>query len=194
MDLAWGCVTHSGWAVAVLTGGSAERPVVLDRRRLELCPPELPRIVFHAAQELPRSRAAALVARVDAAVADLAERALDAMATAAAADGHLVALGLVGSPREMPDLDAALSNHAALHRAEGELYRGALDDAAAAIGLPVVTAPPKRAIEEAAAALGCSRDHLAARLAGLRAELGAPWQADHKDATAAALLALHLAA
>lgn len=168
--------------------------MVLDRRRLELCPPELPRMVYHAAQELPRPRAAALVARVDAAVAGLTAHAVQEMAAVAAADGQLVALGLIGVPRDMPDLAARLSNHAALHRAEGELYRAALDAAAAALGLPVVTAPPKRAVDELAALGATSRDQLARRLDGLRGELGAPWRADHKEATAAALLALHLTA
>ena len=38
MELAWGCKPHSGWAIAVLVGGSATEPLVLDRRRVQLCP------------------------------------------------------------------------------------------------------------------------------------------------------------
>ena len=105
---------------------------------------------------------------------------------------YLVAVSVVGQPRELPDLSVVLGNHSLLHAAEGELYRAALDDAADALGLPVCSVPSKRTLEEAAVGLGTTRDGLAARLAALRTELGAPWQADHKEATAAALLVLHL--
>lgn len=194
MDLAWGCKPHTGWAIAVLVSGPADAPVVLDRRRIQLCPDDLPRQVYHAAQGLPRARAAALVNEVDAAVATMTAAVVKALADVAAEHGELVALAVVGNPRDLPDLGVALSNHSMLHAAEGELYRGALDDAAEELGVPVTPVPPKRTVDEAAIALGTSRDTLAARLTGLRAELGAPWQADHKDATAAALMALALSA
>jgi hypothetical protein len=159
---------------------------------VQLCPDDLPRQVYHAAQELPRPRAAALVATVDAAVAATTAAVLRDLVEVAQAHGRLVAVAVIGHPRDVPDLDTALANHSMLHAAEGELYRGALDDAADARGLPVTPAPPKRTIEEAAVALGTTGDSLSARLGALRAELGAPWQADHKHATAAALMALGL--
>lgn len=190
MELAWGFKPHSGWAVAVLVSGSAAGPIVLDRRRVQLCPDELPRQVYHAAEGLPSARAARLVAQVDAAVEATTAAVLAELVEVAQVHGELVAIAVVGEPRAMPDLEDALANHMMLHTAEGELYRGALDDGAAALGLPVVPASPKRTVDDAAVALGTSLDALAARLAGLRAELGAPWQADHKDATAAALVAL----
>ena len=114
------------------------------------------------------------------------------MAETARRHGDLVAVAVVGRPRDLPDLDAALANHSMLHSAEGELYRGALDDAADALGLPVTAAAPKGTVDEAAAALGITKERLGARLAELRTELGSPWQADHKAATAAALMALAL--
>jgi threonine dehydrogenase-like Zn-dependent dehydrogenase len=194
MDLAWGCAPHSGWAVAVLAGGSATRPVVLDRRRVQLCPDTLPRQAYHAAQGLSAQPAAALVAEVDAAVASMTETVVDRLVEAARPFGPLVAVGVLGRPRDLPALDVVLRNHSLLHAAEGELYRAALHDAVEARGLTVCAAPPKDTVAEAAAALGTTRDALTARLAGLRADLGPPWQADHKAATAAALLALHLVA
>jgi hypothetical protein len=192
MELAWGCRPHSGWAVAVLVGGSPAEPLVLDRRRVQLCPDALPRQAYHAAQGLPRARAAALVAEVVAAVAAMTSAAVDDLTKVARTHGDLVAVAVVGRPRDLPELDVVLGNHSLLHAAEGELYRAALDDAAEAHGLVVCAAPSKRTIDEAAATLGTSRDALTVRLASLRAQLGAPWQADHKDATAAALMALHL--
>jgi hypothetical protein len=192
MDVAWGCKPHSGWAVAVLVAGTADDPVVLDRRRVALCPDDLPRMMYHAAQGLPRTRAEAPVTEVDAAVTRTAAAVLDDLVRAARPHGRLVAMAVIGNPRRLPELDAALANHSMLHTAEGELYRAALDDAADAHKLPVVPAPPKGTVEDAAAALGTSATELTARLAGLRGELGAPWQADHKHAAAAALMALHL--
>jgi hypothetical protein len=192
MELAWGCKPHSGWAIAVLVGGSPTDPVVLDRRRVQLCPDDLPRQAYHAAQGLPPARAAGLVAEVDAAVAAMTERVVSELAAVADAHGDLVGLAVVGRPQELPALDVVLTNHALLHAAEGELYRGALDDAAAARSLPVCVVPSKRTVEDAAVALGTTGDVLHARLTALRAELGAPWRADHKDAAAAALVALAL--
>ena len=87
-----------------------------------------------------------------------------------------------------------LKSHALLHLAEGELYRGAICDAADARGLTVVPIHPKDGISETAHALGVAAEPFARRLADLRGELGAPWQADHRLATAAALAALHAAA
>lgn len=191
MELALGFMPHTGWAVAVLVTGSAIAPDVLGRWRVALCPDDLPRQVFHAAQGLARSEAMLLVAEVDAAVQTTTASALADLLAEASTRGDLVAVGLVGQPRVMPDLDSALSNHSMLHAAEGELYRGALDDAAEAQGLAAVPVATKQSIQEAAAALGTPPDALAARLAELRSTLGAPWRADHKAATAAALVALH---
>jgi hypothetical protein len=194
MELAWGCKPHSGWAIAVLVGGTVRDPLVLDRRRVQLCPDALPRQVFHAAQGLPRARGAALIAKVEASVTAMTAAVIDELADVARAHGDLVALSVVGFPREVPDLDTVLGSHALLHAAEGELYRGALDEAAAVRGLAVGAAPPKGTLEAAAAALGTTRAAFTATLTALRAALGAPWTADHKDATAAALMALHLGA
>jgi hypothetical protein len=180
--------------VAVLAGGTATAPVVVDRRRVQLCPDALPRQAYHAAQGLPLARAASLVAEVETAVATTTAAVLDEQLDAARPHGDVVAVSVVGRPRDLPDLSVVLGNHSLLHAAEGELYRAALDDAADARGLTVCAVPSKRTVEEAAAGLGTTRDALVARLAALRAELGAPWQADHKDATAAALLAVHLGA
>ena len=60
MDIGAGFAVHSGWAAAVLATGDGRRPVVLDRRRVTLCPEALPRQVYHAAQDLPPAKAALL--------------------------------------------------------------------------------------------------------------------------------------
>lgn len=190
MRVAWGCRTHTGWAVAVLVGGDAQRPVVLERRRLILCPDDLPRQVYHAAQGLPPARAAALVGRVGEVVERATAEVVAELVSTARDHGELVGVALLGTPRDLPDLPTALSNHSMLHSAEGELYRGALDDAARDAGIRVTTVPAKRTVEEAAIALGTPVGSLRGQLVALRSELGPPWQADHRDATSAALMVL----
>src|SRR5687768_244741 len=109
MELAWGCKPHTGWAIAVLVGGTASAPLVLDRRRVQLCPDDLPRQAYHAAQALSRRRAEALVATVDAAVSRMAAAVVEDLAESARQHGDLVAMAVVGRPRDLPELDAALA-------------------------------------------------------------------------------------
>jgi hypothetical protein len=190
MELALGCAPHTGWAVVVLVAGDARRPVVVERRRVVLCPEDQHRQIYHHAQALPIAKAAAAVRQVERAVESQTMSAVEELAKVAAEHGDLVAAGIVGRPRDVPPLAQVLASHALLHLAEGELYRGAFDEAARWQGLEVAMAPPKDTVAEVAAALGAPAAPFADRLTALRAELGAPWQADHRAATAAGLLAL----
>lgn len=194
MDVGAGFAIHTGWAVAVLVVGDGRKPAVLDRRRVALCPDSLPRQAYHAAQELPPAKAALLVREVHEAVERTTELVLDELAAVAKEHGQLVAVGVTGFPRDVPVLEKVLASHALLHLAEGELYRGAICDAADALGCTVVPIDAKHGIAESALALGVPAEPFGRRLAGLRVELGAPWQADHRLATAAALAALHASA
>ena len=194
MDIGAGFAIHTGWAAAVLVGGDARKPLVIDRRRVTLCPEALPRQVSHAVQDVPPAKAALLVREVHEAVGGRTDEVIAELADIARDHGPLVAVGVTGFPRDVPTLDKVLASHALLHLAEGELYRGAICDAADARGLTVVPIHPKEGIRETASAVGVPAEPFAQRLIDLRAELGAPWQADHRLATAAALAALHAAA
>jgi hypothetical protein len=194
MDVGAGFAIHTGWAAAVLVTGDARRPTVVDRRRVTLCPESLPRQVYHAAQDLPPAKAALLVREVHEAVDRTTELVLDELAGVAQEHGPLVAVGVTGFPRDVPVLEKVLASHALLHLAEGELYRGAICDAADGRGCTVVPIDPKHGITETAQAVGVAPEPFARRLTDLRQELGAPWQADHRLATAAALAALHASA
>ncbi|MET0902350.1 MAG: hypothetical protein ABWZ52_03845 [Acidimicrobiales bacterium] len=194
MDIGAGFAIHTGWAAAVLVGGTAQHPIVVDRRRVTLCPETLPRQAYHAAQDMPPAKAALLVREVHAAVDAITDEVLGELADIARPHGPLIAVGVTGYPRDVPALDTVLTSHALLHLAEGELYRGAICHAAHDRGLTVVPIHPKDGIRETAHALGAAAEPFARRLTDLRAELGAPWQADHRLATAAGLAALHAAA
>lgn len=190
MEIALGFKPHTGWAVAVLVSGDGATPVVHHRARVTLCPEHLARQVYHHAQHLTLARARRAVAEVDTVVGRTTGDVLTELVERAGHHGELVGVGIVGVPHEVPPLEAVLRSHALLHMAEGELYRGAIQEAVQERGLPVSMASPKGVVSEAALTLDVPSERLAATLTSLRADLGAPWQADHKDATAVALLAL----
>jgi hypothetical protein len=149
-------------------------------------------MVFHAALETTLDKGAALVATIEQAAEVGASYALRTMHERLRAQGHDVAgVAIAVGTTEIPDdLATILASHARLHAAEGELYRDALVEGATQVGLPVTRYANKGAISEAAQMLGVDSENLAARLAALRTSLGAPWQKDHREATAAALLVL----
>jgi hypothetical protein len=152
------------------------------------------RFAYHLVQDWPIEKAKASVAKAQRAVDRTADAVVDDLVAVAKGHGTLVGMGLTGLPgTELPPLEKILGAHTLLHTAEGELYRGALLDAAAHRDLPVTPIHHKRGVADVAARLGRDSEAFAARLAELRKELGAPWTADHKLATAAALAALDAA-
>jgi hypothetical protein len=189
-DVGIGFREHSGWAAAVTVSG---RPAVLDRRRMLLCDPGLPRQPYHAAVGLDLDRARDLVVDVERSAAATAGHELACLVGELNAAGHRIrgVAVAVGTAKVPEELATVLGSHALLHAAEGELYREALADAVEAAGLPVVRFVAREVLADAAAAL---RRPIADMLAELGAGLGPPWAKDQKEAAAAALLALHTAA
>jgi hypothetical protein len=181
--------------VAVVVGGDARAPRVVHRDRVELVPEGVERFAYHLVQDWPVAKAERHLAETDAAVHRTAKQVLADLAGVAADHGTLVGVGVVGHPHELPDdLATMLAKHMLLHAGEGDLYLSALLDATDAIGLPATLAPPKKTVEQVASLIGTAPGLLVERLGALRKELGSPWTADHKAATAAALLALSTAA
>jgi hypothetical protein len=188
--VAIGIRPHTGWAVAVVVGGTARAPQVLHRERVELVPDGVERFAYHLVQDWPLAEAAASVEATQLAVEATAAEVLADLCNRARGLGRLAGIGLVGEPHDVPELERVLASHTLLHTAEGELFFGSLVDAAAQQRVGVTLVPPKATLDSAAHALGTDPERFTKRLADLRAELGAPWQADHKAATAAALVAL----
>lgn len=178
---------HSGWAVLAIVRDAGPFPELVLRRRVLLCPPELPRQAYHAVAEQgwPRS----VVGQVAAAVAVLCGEAIGAARDGASVP--VIAAGIaIGRTPLPPDLDRILAAHTLLHAAEGELYRDALAEAAGAAGLRVVRFLNREVRSEAAAALGMPLADLEGGLSEMGKSAGRPWTKDEKDATAAAMLAL----
>jgi hypothetical protein len=189
VDVAVGFATHSGWAIAVAVGLVDDHLQVYDRRRVELVAPDLPRQAYHAVADLPIEEARRIVARVD---ASILARSVDALSVIGEAlgDHTVAAVGMVGPPRDIPDVETVLASHALMHASEGEQYRRAIAQAAAQLGLPVRRTDPRHLTSLVADTLSWSPDRLAAEQTQIRTTLGPPWQRDHKQATTSALLAL----
>jgi hypothetical protein len=193
-------VQHAS-AVVVAVHGPASSPTVVHREEIVL--------FDHSTVEGPYHAAAA---RVGGRLGGEAEPFLDpakaliesaAKNAATAADvairrfisslGPVGAVGVVGGNRKLPsDLLAILASHARLHEAERDLYEHSIAEGAARSRLPVTMIPAVGALlADASKTLGVE---LAPLLRALGKSIGPPWQKQHKEATAAALVALHAVA
>lgn len=168
--------------VAVADDGG--RVQVVDRRRAVLLDEKLPRQVFHSAVALPAEEAAELIGRVR---SDAWDAAMAVLEEVMGALGDVLGVGVVAWQPAVPEeLDKILASHQLMHAAEGDLYRGALHDAADAVGLSVYQFLPSDLPSTAAAAVGLTPQHITDELADLGRRVGPPWQRDQKDATLAA--------
>ena len=176
---------HSSWAVVVAVSGPAASPAVIRRERVTLLDDEVMQEPYHAAVGRPLDDAIALITSVEEAAASAAASVLSELASSL---GSVAAVGVVGGNRRLPELPQILGSHALLHAAERDLYEQAVIEGAARAGLSVTTVPATgKLFEHASQLLGIE---LAPALAALGKSIGPPWQKDHKEATAAALVAL----
>jgi len=185
---------HSGWAAAVVLGGSPDAPEILDRRRVETADPSIAgsKQPFHAAEGLPFRKAEALIELCTASSRLLALGEVERIVDDVRARGHAVveSVILLASVRPLPDLARVLASHAWIHAAEGELFRDVLRRAALARGL-AVTGIVERAISERAATIpGISEEQWRRSLAEMGKRLGPPWRQDEKLAATAAWIVL----
>jgi hypothetical protein len=182
---------HTGWAAMVALGGGVEAPVVLDRRRYELCDEDLPRAAYHVARDLDLAAAERLVHQVEESARTSAESQLEQTIADIDAAGYEVVGAAVAATRPLPaDIAEILGSHPLVHTAEGQLFREALVVAIEARSLPVTRFTQQQLYEEAADQIGTTDASLRAQLTGLGRALGPPWRQDQKEAAAAAWLAL----
>ena len=196
---ALGFRAHSGWAALVVVAGPARRaggprrsPVVIDRRRVELVTPGIPRQPYHAAEKLDLKEAERLVGRCADTAARLARQAVRAVVEDLRDKGHEVAgCGiLLASGRPLPALAATLASHALIHTAEGELFRDALSRASEHCGLPVTGVRERELYERGAKEFRIALNQLRRDVAEMGRALGPPWTQDQKQAALVGWLAL----
>jgi hypothetical protein len=171
---------------------------LLDRRRINLTH-ELPTHPYHHegswavgryagspwAREISLPEAIALVERVHVAAEEGAREALNTLAARVAQPVGAIALRVC--PALPPTIEERIIDTRAATMADSIMYRQALARAAEARGWRVVWYDRDQVFAEAAKALG--RDDLEAFLTTLGRSLGPPWQARHKLAAAAAIVA-----
>jgi hypothetical protein len=183
---------HAGWAAAVCLRGPVSSPRVVERRRLRLTDAPMPYEPYHQASVLDPGRAGKLIE--DASI-EADTRALlcmeEMLRTAAHLDCDSTSVGVLMSAGR-PDftLEQALSSHAAMHSAEGWLFRGAIIRAAEKIGLRVFGTRDAEVHVHVSQAAGLPLATMDWHLQELGRELGPPWRKDEKLATLAAWLAL----
>jgi len=189
---ALGFRAHSGWAALVVVAGPARSLVVIDRRRVELIAPGIPKQPYHAAEKLDLKEAEKLVGRCADTAYRLARQALRAVLDGLRHTGHdVVGCGiLLGSGRPATSLAATLASHALIHTAEGELFRGALTRASEHCGLPVMGVRERELYERSAARLRTSVGDLQLRISEMGRAIGPPWTQDQKQAALVGWLVL----
>jgi hypothetical protein len=179
---------HSWWAVVVAVSGTVSSPIVVHRERVTLLADSAVREPYHAAVRLPLDEAKALIESVAEIAASAAASTLHRFV---ASLGSVISVGVVGGDRPVrTELPRILTSHALLHASERDLYERAVVEGATRAGLPVTTIPAKGkggTVDHASEKLGVA---LSPVLTALGKALGSPWQQDHRDATAAALVAL----
>jgi hypothetical protein len=177
---------HSWWAVVVAVSGPAASPVIVHRERVTLLDDASVREPYHAAVALPLGEARALIGSVEEAAAAAAVLRIRGFVSSL---GPVAAIGVVGGNRRLPtELSRILESHATIHASERDLYERAIIEGATRAGLPVTTIPATGTLFDHASRV--LRVALEPSLATLGKSIGPPWQKDHKEATAAALVAL----
>jgi hypothetical protein len=176
--LAIGVATRTGSAVVVALMGTATAPRFASRWEVDLVSEPLPVQPYHAAAGMDREVAEHLVTQVEQAAENAAAAAL-ASAVRQLPEGVVTGVAVVVKAVSVsPEVMRVLRSHAAMHAAEGVLYREAVLGAARQRGWPA------HAVDEST--LPAADDKVVA----LGRVAGRPWRRIEKDAARAALTVL----
>ena len=189
-----GVTEHGNSAVLVTAMADG---ALLDRRRIDLTDRDMPTHPHHhegswavgrylntpGARQLSMAEAVALVERVRVAAAHGARASLTALAASVTVPIAGIAIRIC--PKLPPTTEERIIDNRAQTFADTVMYRQALAAAATARGWSVHWYDRERVFDEAAAVLGC--EDINAVLLTMGRSLGAPWQAQHKLAAAAAI-------
>ena len=189
-----GFAPHSGWAAAVVLGGTHADPLVLGRSRIEMADHRAPesRQPYHTVESLGVEEAARRLDRYRAVAEDMARAAIQTLAENVAGLGYRVtSIGILeSSGRKGTSLASILASHALIHTADGDHFRNALAAAAERSDLPVSRLRARDLEAEAEARLRLPVPRLREAVVRLGRQLGPPWGADQKMAALLAWLLL----
>lgn len=188
-----GVADHNGWAALVCVSVKDGSPRVVDRRRVELIEPGLPKQPYeHDTVGMNAVEAERLVEEVRESAVHCAERALSRLRSSLGTTAEIVSIALRTAP--LPRLPGSVAEvHASWHatvRADAMLYHDALCTSAASLGVNVDTFARGEERLRAAEATASTAERMSRFLSDLRKSLGPPWQQDHQAAAARAIAAL----
>jgi hypothetical protein len=184
MTRALGFRVKSGYAIAVVLRGPAERPTAVERRIVELSDPDdgETRQPFHSgfgeAEEDERKIARRLRAIERAAGRSVAALVDGRFVGASIVVGSLIDPATVGNP------------HIRAHASEGRLFRTVLEEALRARGVECAVVVEKQLAADARGRLKLGDVAISRALAGFGKALGSPWRVDEKAAATGAWMAL----
>ena len=185
-----GFTVKSGWAAAVLVGGSTKSPRVLDSRRIELSDPAIhdSRQPYHDGFGTARASGPEL-SRLLASVKQFGKKSVTTVLKEYQAGGfRLSGTGMVVGSTVDPD---TLGNsHVRIHALEGRLFRGIIEDVAVRSGLECSIWRERDLYGFAAGVLKRPEPTLRAEIAELGRTTSGPWRAEQKAAVLAAWLVL----
>jgi len=178
-----GVSDHSGWAVLVT---AMRDGTLVDRRRIELISPGLPKLPHHhEAQNLPLDKALDLIERVRVSAEQYAKLALDEVASAVSP--RITGITLRECPRLPPTIAERIKDYRAQCVADTVMYRHAVAGAAKARGWAVRWYDPRKVLGTAGGVLRVK--DIDAHFLNLRKSIGPPWGKDQSVAMAAAIVA-----
>lgn len=183
---ALGFRVKSGWATAVLLGGTARAPQALRRCFVELSDPTRPatRQPYHAAAGTLEENSARLRRRIEIVERVTAKSVRELLVECQQDSGQIRGAGLVvGS---LTDPMTITHPHMRAHALEGQLFRTVLHDALETQGVHCSVLRERDAYAVAAAILKKSEPDLRAAVTELGRTLGGPWRAEEKLAALAA--------
>lgn len=195
MRVGFGLKAHSGWSVLVAIGHDGDKFQVIDRCRLVLVEPkdaDWAKQPYHAAAEMALADAKHVIARGIEGALRASVNQLQSAVVHMRERGHRVVACAVLTPAPMPhwSVEEILSVHIRLHKAEGVMFPDALVRGAALCDLNPLAIPEKDLATRAEEVLGTSSRLLMENIAALGKSVGAPWGADQKNASLAAMIAL----
>lgn len=187
-----GLRAKTGRAIAVVLGGSADKPVVVTKLELPLSDPKVPATFqpYHEVMDLPWDQSEKAVRTYTRVNETIARKGLADLIIRLKTDGFKVAaVGIVGAKDR--DLARIGNYHIRAHAAEGVLFRRVLDLAAEANELKRRAFADNEFDKIAASELGQRAESVKRKLREIGRVVPAPWRADEKQAATAAWLVLH---
>ena len=184
-----GFTVKSGWACAVLVGGTTSSPRLLDSRRVEISDPDIPdaKQPYHAGFGTARDTGDELQ-RLVASVKGYGRKSVSALIREYQRSANVKSAGVVAG--SLIDPQTIGNDHVRIHALEGQLFREVLVGAAEKNGVGCSVWRERDLYAVAERQLKTAETVLRKKLTALGEGATGGWRAEHKAAALAAWLVL----